>query len=210
MFHSGKTMNFWENNIKDVPVLKNLVGNWEKIRDEVLNLVSDPCFLHDYPKWDKAGGVSDLYDHYWKVCPLSKFDHEYTANYMSDREKQAIYLLVAMARSRCPTINCCISDLENEGNLGSAFISRLVPGSVINPHHGYTNDWMRIHLGLVCDPDCKITVGGETRTWEEGKLLAFYDGQIHSVKHTGTKERIVLSVDIKHSYLKNYINITNC
>lgn len=199
-------MNFWEDRIKDIPILKQLVQNWKDIREEVLNLVSDPFFLHDYPKWDKAGGVSELYEYYWKVCPLSRFDHEYTANHMTPAQKEIVNNFIAVARSKCPIICSCISDLESEENLGSAFISRLIPGSVINPHHGYTNDWMRIHLGLVCDPDCKITVGGETRTWEEGKLLAFHDGNLHSVKHNGTKERIVLSVDIRISYLKNYMS----
>lgn len=199
-------MNFWEDKIKHVPVLQEIVQNWQQIRDEVVNLISNPLFLYDYPKWDKAGGVSDLYNYYWKVCPLSRFDHEYTANHMTEQQKQNVRLLVSVARSKCPIINSCISELESEGNLGSAFVSRLIPGSVINPHHGYTNDWMRIHLGLICDPECKITVNGETRTWEDGKLLAFHDGQLHSVKHMGSKERIVLSLDIRHSYLQNYMS----
>jgi aspartyl/asparaginyl beta-hydroxylase (cupin superfamily) len=198
-------MNFWQDKIQKVPIIQNLLRDWKEIRSEVLNLISDPNFLHDYPKWDKAGGISELYNHYWKVCPLSRFDHEYTANHMTEEQKQYVRFIVSNARKRCPTIDSCITNLENEGNLGSAFISRLVPGSIINPHHGYTNDWMRIHLGLVCDPECKITVGGETQTWEEGKILAFHDGQLHSVKHQGSQERIVLSVDIKHTYLQQFI-----
>lgn len=203
-------MNFWEDKLKDVPILKQFVQNWEIIRDEVVNLISDPFFLHDYPKWDKAGGVSELYDYYWKVCPLSKFDHEYTANFMSKEEKERVHAFIALARSKCSNIDSYITELEKEGNLGSAFISRLIPGSVINPHHGYTKDWMRIHLGLICDPKCSIKVGGETRIWQEGKIIAFRDGDLHSVKHEGTKERIILSVDIKLSYLQPFIlqNVT--
>jgi aspartyl/asparaginyl beta-hydroxylase (cupin superfamily) len=198
-------MNFWQDKIQDVPVIQDFLKNWKEIRNEVLDLISDPNFLHDYPKWDKAGGVSELYNYYWKVCPLSRFDHEYTANHMTEEQKQYARFIISNARKKCSIIDSCITDLENKGNLASAFISRLIPGSIINPHHGYTNDWMRIHLGLVCDPECKITVGGETQTWEEGKILAFYDGQLHSVRHQGSQERIVLSVDIKHSYLDNFI-----
>jgi aspartyl/asparaginyl beta-hydroxylase (cupin superfamily) len=201
-------MKFWEDKIKETPVLIDLLKNWREIKKEVLDLISDPNFLHDYPKWDKAGGVDELYDYYWKVCPLSNFDHEYTANRMTPEQKEYARFVISNARSRCPTISKCIGDLENQGNLASAFISRLIPGSVINPHHGYTKEWMRVHLGLVCDPDCKITVGdvgSETKTWEEGKLLAFWDGQLHSVRHDGKKERIVLSVDIKYSYLIQFI-----
>lgn len=198
-------INFWDDKIQDVPVLQNLMKNWQEIREEVLNLISDSNFLYDYPKWDKAGGVSELYKYYWKVCPMSRFDHEYTANFMTQEEKQIVSNVITEAKKRCPIIERCISELESERNLGSAFISRLIPGSIIHPHHGYTKDWMRIHLGLVCDPECKITVGGETRTWEEGKLLAFRDGDLHSVKHNGKTERIVFSVDIRLSYLKPFM-----
>jgi aspartyl/asparaginyl beta-hydroxylase (cupin superfamily) len=198
-------MNFWQDRIQEVPALIELVKNWKTIREEVLNLISDPNFLHDYPKWDKAEGISELYENYWKVCPLSRFDHEYTANHMTLEQKQYANFVVSNAKKRCPVTNSCIEPLEKEGNLASAFISRLVPGSIINPHHGFTNDWMRIHLGLICDPECKITVGSETKTWEEGKLLAFHDGHLHSVRHNGTQERVVLSVDIRHSYLQQYM-----
>jgi aspartyl/asparaginyl beta-hydroxylase (cupin superfamily) len=87
----------------------------------------------------------------------------------------------------------------------------LIPGSIINPHHGWTDDFLRIHLGLICDPECKITVGDETKTWEEGKILAFKDGGpfLHSVEHKGTTERIILSVDVKLSYLSQYVNNIN-
>jgi aspartyl/asparaginyl beta-hydroxylase (cupin superfamily) len=66
---------------------------------------------------------------------------------------------------------------------------------------------MRIHLGLVCDPECKITVGDETMTWEEGKILAFKDGgpHYHQVKHNGNKDRYILSIDLKLDYLENYL-----
>ena len=64
---------------------------------------------------------------------------------------------------------------------------------------------MRIHLPIVVDPDCKITVGTHTHTWEEGKILSFIDGDMHSVKHLGTKDRIVVSVDMRINYAKQYV-----
>jgi aspartyl/asparaginyl beta-hydroxylase (cupin superfamily) len=66
---------------------------------------------------------------------------------------------------------------------------------------------MRIHMGLICDPECKITVDAETKTWTEGKILAFKDGgpYYHSVVHNGTKDRYIFSFDLSLEYLSPYI-----
>lgn len=204
---------FWDHLMQDVPVVKSLQENWKQIRDEVRDLTNGDGFLFDYPKWDipkGVKGVTELYENYWKVCPLSGFEHENTYNLMTDAQKSIVLNIIKSAKKRCPVIEGCISELEQEGNLSSAFISRLVPGSKINPHRGFTRDWMRTHLGLICDDKCAITVNGETKVWQEGKILAFRDGDIHSVFHDGTQERIVFSVDIKLSYLQPFIlrNVT--
>ena len=43
-----------------------------------------------------------------------------------------------------------------------------------------------------------ITVGGTTRRWAEGKVLAFDDSFMHDVAHHGKQPRIVLIVDMWH------------
>jgi hypothetical protein len=62
-------------------------------------------------------------------------------------------------------------------------------------------------MGLDCDPGCVITVGNEQRVWENGKIIAFKDGgpYPHSVKHNGTKQRIIASFDVDLSYLKTIV-----
>lgn len=193
------------------------------------NVTLTPSDLTDYRNPTVYTTVP-LYEYYWKAVPLSKFDgefismnedlDEYYKGYNVDLEtikkslhvkhkKELLDLIVNNAKRNCPTVDKVISSLENEGNLANCFISRLIPGSVINPHRGWTPDWMRVHLGVVCDPGCKITVGKETQTWEEGKILAFKDGGIypHSVKHEGTSERIILSMDIKLSYLHKFADM---
>jgi beta-hydroxylase len=196
---------FWEDYIKDVPLYKDLIQNYPQIKEEVLNYLKYKNSLFDYPKYIIYG--KSLYDNYWKACPISNFEGELISNSASEIEKLYINKIIKNAKQHCPTINSIISNLEEQLNLKNAFISRLIPGSIINPHHGWTNDFLRIHLGLVCDPDCKITVGNETKTWEEGKILAFKDGGpfLHSVEHKGTSERIILSVDVKLSYLRQYV-----
>ena len=200
---------FWEDHITDVPIYKNLIENYLQIKEEILNYLKYKNSLFDYPKYIISGKA--LYDNYWKACPLSNFEGEFISNGASEIEKMYINKIIDNAKKYCPTINSIILDLEKQSNLKNAFISRLIPGSVINPHHGWTDQFLRIHLGIVCDPNCKITVGNETKTWEEGKILAFKDGGpfLHSVEHRGTTERIILSVDVKLSYLGQYVDYIN-
>jgi aspartyl/asparaginyl beta-hydroxylase (cupin superfamily) len=91
--------------------------------------------------------------------------------------------------------------------LRNVFVSRLIPNSTINPHRGWTPDYLRMHLCLVADPGCKMTVGDVTRTWEVGELMAFKDGgpYLHHVKHRGQHERIILSYDIDLNYVAQFI-----
>ena len=79
---------------------------------------------------------------------------------------------------------------------GATKISVLQPGTIIKPHAGPTNTRIRLHLGLQVSDEASITVGNETRTWQEGKVLAFDDSYIHSVAHRGNAPRIALISDI--------------
>ena len=192
---------FWDSIIKDAPICQELLNNYEQIKYEVLEYIKDPSTLHDYPKYRVHYDNSDynLYDYYWKAVPMSQYEKEYIDKKSTSEQMKYIQSIIARSKIACPTVNKIISKLESEGNLANAFVSRLIPGSIINPHDGTSPNFMRIHLCLIEDPGCKITVGTETRTWEEGKLLAFKDGgpYLHSVKHSGISERIVLSVDVR-------------
>jgi hypothetical protein len=207
---------FWEDKLKDLQICKELVANYQQIKKEIIEFVSKPNSFHDYPRY-KLGRRNEyyLYDNDWKAVPLSNFNGEFISLYSNEEQKKQLNSIIQNAKQNCPTIDRIISPLEQEGVLSNSFISRLFPGTVIHPHTGWTNSYMRIHLGIICDPECKITVGyegtkTETKTWEEGKILAFRDAgpYPHSVKHNGTKERIILSIDILLSYLNDYIN--NC
>ena len=194
---------FWDERIKDVPVCKALVDNADKIKEEVLSFIRQPNVLLSYPKY-KVTEDCDLYENYWKACPVTDWISEEYLNFNSSPQERDFFLfLVNKTKQNCPTISKIIKDLEEDGNVANGFISRLLPGTVVHPHRGWIKGWVRTHLGLVCDPECKITVGDETRTWEEGKLLAFHDWDYHSVKHNGTQERVVISIDLRISYLES-------
>ena len=79
---------------------------------------------------------------------------------------------------------------------GATKISVLQPGTEIRPHHGPTNTRIRLHMGLKVSKEAFITVGNVTRTWEEGKILAFDDSFTHSVVNGGDEPRVALISDV--------------
>jgi aspartyl/asparaginyl beta-hydroxylase (cupin superfamily) len=196
---------FHEDKIINLKVCQDIIANYELIKKEIISFCDEPDALVNYPNYP-IPGYSSIYGKYWKAAPLSIFRDEHVELNGTPELKENLLQLTSIARSKCPTYVKCISELEQEGNLANSFISRLIPGSVINPHYGWTKNWMRVHLGIICDPKCMITVGEETKVWEEGKFLAFYDGgdYPHSVVYKGTKERIVVSMDISCSYIEHY------
>ncbi len=73
--------------------------------------------------------------------------------------------------------------------------SKLSPGARIPPHHGMLNTRLVCHLPLIVQPGCGFRVGGETRQWEEGKLLIFDDTIEHEAWNEGKSDRIILIFD---------------
>jgi len=190
----------WTDQLDRIKLCVQFRDNFEAIRDEVLSFIANCHPFMDYPKY------ANLYVNSWKAFPLSKFEGEHI-----ELSKQSLSFqletLVAYNRSKLPVLSSLIQSLENEGHLRNVFVSKLLPGSIINPHHGWTKDYLRVHMGLICDPDCRITVGNATQTWRPGELLAFKDGGpfLHSVRHDGTQQRIVISFDLTLRYVSQFI-----
>lgn len=76
--------------------------------------------------------------------------------------------------------------------------SKLTAGARIPPHHGMLNARLICHLPLIVPPGCGFRVGGETRAWEEGRLLIFDDTIEHEAWNDGTDERVILIFDVWH------------
>lgn len=206
---------FWQDYLTSEPICSQMTSKWEEIRKEILSMREKfPQFFGPYPKFKvsdlKTNKKIKMYENNWTVSPISKYDEQY--NEVDSVKKHAgddLGNLIQKYRRRVlPTIHSIINDAEKDENLSNVFVSVLEPGVIINPHQGYSKEYMRIHLGLICDPECKISIGEETKTWEEGKLIAFKDGgpYYHSVKHNGSTNRYILSFDLKLNYLKNYIS----
>lgn len=191
---------FWTDQIDQIPLCHQMRANFPLILEEIVGFITNFRPFMDYPKY------ANLYVNTWKAFPLSKFQGEHVE--LSKKQINFnVDTIVAYNRSRLPVLSRIIQDIENKGYLRNTFVSKLLPGSIINPHHGWTGDYLRIHMGLICDPDCQITVGPETQTWRPGELLAFKDGgpYLHSVRHTGTHERIVISLDLQLQYVSQFI-----
>jgi aspartyl/asparaginyl beta-hydroxylase len=78
----------------------------------------------------------------------------------------------------------------------SVFFSLLRPGAYIPPHHGMLNARLICHLPLIVPPGGWLRVGGETRAWQEGRLLIFDDSIEHEAKNPADRLRVVLIFDI--------------
>jgi aspartyl/asparaginyl beta-hydroxylase (cupin superfamily) len=78
----------------------------------------------------------------------------------------------------------------------SVFFSLLRPGAHIRPHHGMLNSRLICHLPLIVPPGGWLRVGGETRAWEEGRLLVFDDSVEHEAMNPADRLRVVLIFDI--------------
>lgn len=190
---------FWNAEIEQIPWCRELRAQHGAIWQELQQLIRYGQPFRAFPQYG-------LYSHYWEAFPLSVFEGEFNGNLPTGVDLVA---MTAQIRQHLPVLSALIAPLERQGHLRNGFVSRLLPGSVIHPHRGWTSDYLRVHLGLVTDPQCCITVGPETQTWHPGQLLAFKDGgpYMHSVVHRGTGERIIASFDLRISYVSQFVKI---
>lgn len=225
---------FWDDLIRQLPVCQQLENNWEKIKDEYLryeihehpyaasgNRTSLPApnitLSHSRYENDEANLDEEerykLYDGQWDVAvagtmpgkdPKQWANTEMVKKILRWKTKVDLKTHLDYVKTQFSTFNEIVNEYADAGQCSGGMFSILYPGVVINPHFG-SDEIMRAHLCLVNDANCKITVGDETRQWEEGKILAFKDGKpfVHSVSHTGTRRRIVLMFDFDMSYLRN-------
>ena len=202
---AAKEPAFWHQELHRVPWCLELRQQADAVRHEILGFIAKFRPFMPYPKY-KIPDFESLYDNTWDAFPLSIFQGEHI-ELSKAKLSMNIEPMVRMFRGKLPVVSGLISKLEQEGVLRNVFVSRLIPGSIIHPHRGWTHEFLRIHLCLQDDPACTITVGDETRTWKQGELLAFKDGgpYPHSVEHRGTSERIIISHDITLNYLSRFI-----
>uniref|UniRef100_A0A1A7ZBF6 Aspartate beta-hydroxylase n=1 Tax=Nothobranchius furzeri TaxID=105023 RepID=A0A1A7ZBF6_NOTFU len=87
---------------------------------------------------------------------------------------------------------------------GQIKFSVMQPGTHVWPHTGPTNCRLRMHLGLVVPPGCRIRCTNQTREWNEGKVLIFDDSFEHEVWQEADRYRLIFIVDVWHPELTQY------
>lgn len=88
--------------------------------------------------------------------------------------------------------------LDQVPNLVLAMYSIMDAGTYVPLHKGVSKALINAHLGLdVPHGDCRIEVGGETRGWENGKLLVLDDTFPHQVWNNTDETRVVLLMQIR-------------
>jgi len=161
------------------PYNQALEDNWQKIRAELDQLLEHreqiPPFHQISPDQYRISTGEN-----WRTFILYGFGHK------AERSCR-----------QCPETSRILDDIPH---LKSAWFSILAPGYHIPPHRGVTKGVVRTHLGLIIPRDreaCRIRVGDQIRSWEEGKCLVLDDTFEHEVCNETDEQRVVLIIDVE-------------
>ncbi len=98
--------------------------------------------------------------------------------------------------ARCPQTDRLLQKIPG---MKTAFFSILAPGKHLPAHRGPFKGVLRYHLGLLIPhppESCRIRVGRDIRSWQEGKTLIFDDTHDHEAwNDSPDQQRVVLFVD---------------
>lgn len=203
---------FWDDFLDKEPLCLSLVKNYEVIKKEALRLGKICSFgIPGYGTFPNFKNVYVIDRHVrWLIAPFFGCRYDNHAR----RRASKLQLLVSdvgafFTRLFCPHTYNLLKELFDDKIILNAYFTLASPDVYIRPHiHPQANGIhrMNIHLGLCCDPGAELTVGEETRTWEEGKLLAFKNTgpYRHSVFHAGHNDRVLLIVEVDVAYLEKY------
>jgi aspartyl/asparaginyl beta-hydroxylase (cupin superfamily) len=170
---------------RDFPWVQRIEAEWETIRDELDRLLQeqgDSLVPYFNPTLvSKAGG--------WKTFTLFFWNLKFWSNCR-----------------KCPKTTKLLQSIPHM--IGASF-TMLEPGVAVTPHHGDTNAIARAHLGLSIPgrlPECGLEVGGEQRSWSNGKVELFCDAHVHTAWNHTPHRRFILIIDVMRP---EYAHLTN-
>jgi len=212
-----------EDMISHLPSFQNVKVHHKWIIPEILKFVeTNQPILEEWvlDKWveDRNLGRVQLWDGSWTVIPLplnaigttaTEEDFELSEmvsfvelfNTTVEKVQEVLPKLTESMKECCPLFHLALQPDIEAKLLKSCTISKLSPGTKINPHSGDI-DSLRLHVPIVTDPGAWISVRGRKRTWEVGKPFAFHDHDKHWVQHNGSHDRIVVILDYSLSQLE--------
>ena len=214
-----------EDVISDLSSFRNLKNKYEQIIPEIIRFVEvNQPILSEWvlDKWveDRNLGRVQLWDGSWKVIPMplnavgttaSEEDFELSEmvsfvelfNTTVEKVQEVLPKLTESMQKLCPTFYSAIKKDVDLELLKSCTISKLSPGTKINPHSGDI-DSLRLHYPIIEDEGAWLSVRGRKRTWKVGELFAFHDNDKHWAQHNGTRDRIVVIMDYSLSQLNKH------
>ena len=214
-----------EDVISDLSSFRNLKNQYKQIIPEIIRFVEvNQPILSEWvlDKWveDRNLGRVQLWDGSWKVIPMplnavgttaSEEDFELSEmvsfvelfNTTVEKVQEVLPKLTASMQELCPNFYSAIKEDVDLELLKSCTISKLSPGTKINPHSGDI-DSLRLHYPIIEDEGAGLSVRGGKRTWTVGELFAFHDNDKHWAQHNGTRDRIVVIMDYSLSQLNKH------
>jgi beta-hydroxylase len=120
---------------------------------------------------------------------------------LTEGEQWKTFLLYGYGRRVLENCKLCPETdriLQKIPGMKTAMFSILAPGKHIPEHCGPYKGVLRYHLALIIpkpESSCRICVGGDTRSWSEGKSLIFDDRYPHEAWNDSSEYRVVLFVD---------------
>jgi beta-hydroxylase len=160
----------------DFPEFGILEDNWRIIRREL------EAVLDERKRMPSLQDISPVnihltQDEAWKIFMLYSYGERIEENC-----------------AKCPETTRLVQQIPG---MKTAMFSILSPGKHIPAHRGPYNGVLRYHLGLIIpEPreQCRIRVGRQICTWEEGKGLIFDDSFEHEVWNDTNGMRVVLFI----------------
>ena len=212
-----------EDVICDLSSFRNLVNEFKEIIPEIIRFVEvNQPILQEWvlDQWveDRNLGRVQLWEGDWKVIPMplnavgttaTEEDFELSEmvsfvelfNTTVEKVQEVLPKLTESMQELCPTFYNAIKEDVDDQLIKSCTISKLSPGTKINPHSGDI-DSLRLHYSIIDDENAWLSVRGRKKTWKVGRPFAFHDYDKHWAQHNGTHDRIVVIMDYSISQLE--------
>ena len=164
-------------NVNDFPELAGLRDNWQTIRDEAMQLLSQGQITAAIANNDF--GFNSFFKTGWKRFYLKWYDSP-----------------LPSALAHCPET---VALVEKIPTVNAAMFAVLPPGSKLNPHRDPFAGSLRYHLGLSTPNDdaCRIYIDGNMYSWRDGQDIVFDETYVHSAANDTSQTRIILFCDVE-------------
>lgn len=156
---------------------RRLEENYRAVRDEALQVLSNRSLLSPYTYLNQTG---------WNAC-------RFVDNFRVNEE----------VCRRFPKTAELLKAVPHFPKFRDAMFSVLDPRTHLPPHRDGSNIYLTCHLGLVIPERCAIRIGGQVRTWTEGRCLIFDSSYEHEAWNDAETPRIVLLFDFLHPELSD-------